>query len=99
MTWWLWIIVYAVVLGGLAWVFRLAGQQVTGNKPFFRDMPFGVAFGYVLGAALLIFFVWFYFQPVEANGAPVASVMFFRWAVQGFIVAAIAAFLFKQFGA
>jgi peptide/nickel transport system permease protein len=94
----LWLILYAVVLGGLGWVFRFAGQQATGNKPFFRDMPFGVAFGYVLAAALLIFFVWFYFQPTTVDGVPRGSVMFFRWAVHGFLISAVAAIAFKYFG-
>ncbi|MEL7115842.1 MAG: ABC transporter permease [Pseudomonadota bacterium] len=98
MTWWLWLIVYAVVLAGLGWAFRFAGQQATGNKPFFRDMPFGVAFGYVLAAALVIFFVWFYLQPVEQDGVPRASVMFFRWAVHGFLIASVAALAFKYLG-
>jgi len=98
MTWWLWIIVYAVVIAALAWAFRKAGQIATDNKPFFRDMPFGVAFGYVLAAVLIVFFVWFYLQPVEKDGVAVASVMFFRWAVQGFLIAAVAAYVFKQFG-
>jgi len=99
MSWWMWIIVAVGVIAGLAWVFRFAGQQATGNKPLFRDMPFGVAFGYVLGALLLVFAIWFYFQPlVTEAGVPRASVTFFRWAVQGFILFAIAAFLFRLLG-
>ncbi|KMW58860.1 Ribose ABC transport system, permease protein RbsC [Candidatus Rhodobacter oscarellae] len=98
MTWWLWIILGAVVIGAAAWAFRMAGQQATGNKPFFRDMPFGVAFGYVLAAVLLVFFVWFYFQPAELNGAPRASVMFFRWAMNFFLISAAAALAFKFLG-
>lgn len=91
-------IVLAALLAG-AFVFRLAGQTVTGNAPKFRDMSFGGAFGYVLGAALLGWSVWYYFQPqITEAGVPNAGVTFFRWAVQGFIIAAVAAFLFRLLG-
>jgi peptide/nickel transport system permease protein len=84
---------------GLGWVFRFAGQQITGNKPFFRDMPFAVAFGYVLGVAVVLFAVWYYFQPTLTEaGIANAGVMFFRWAVQGFLIAAIAAWVFRLLG-
>ncbi|MDA7427656.1 ABC transporter permease [Primorskyibacter aestuariivivens] len=83
----------------LGWVMRFAGQSLTGNKPFFRDMPMAVAFGYVLGAAVLLFTLWYYFQPtVDENGVPVAGVMFFRWAVQFFVISALAAWLFRLLG-
>ncbi|MDA8766887.1 ABC transporter permease [Planktomarina temperata] len=82
----------------VAWVFRFAGQKIIGNKPFFRDMPFAVAFGYVAGLLVLIGAVSYYFRPVEVNGVPAAGVIFFRWAVQGFIGFAIAAYLFRLFG-
>jgi len=91
-------IVFLALLGG-AYVFRLVGQSVTSNAPKFRDMTFGVAFGYVLAAALLVWAVYYYFQPtVLDTGVPNAGVMFFRWAVQGFIIATIAAFLFRLLG-
>ncbi|MBU2992276.1 ABC transporter permease [Octadecabacter sp. 1_MG-2023] len=91
-------IILAVLLGG-AYVFRFAGQKITNNAPMFRDMGYGVAFGYVLAAALLIWAVWYYLQPLETDaGMKNAGVQFFRWAVQGFIIAAIAAFLFRLFG-
>jgi len=90
--------VLLVLLAG-AFVFRFVGQKATGNAPTFRDMTYGVAFGYVFGAALLVWSVYFYFQPkVSDAGVPNAAVIFFRWAVQGFIIAAVAAFLFRLFG-
>lgn len=95
----LWIIgaLLAFLAGG--WLFRFAGQTATGNKPLFRDMPLAVAFGYVLGAAALIFGLWYFFQPtVTEQGVPVASVQFFRWAVQGIAVSAAAAFVFRLAG-
>jgi peptide/nickel transport system permease protein len=95
----IWFIVVLVALFGAAFAFRFAGQKFTNNAPKFRDMPFGVAFGYVLAAALLIWAVYYYFQPkVLDTGVPNAGVVFFRWAVQGFIIAAIAAFLFRLLG-
>lgn len=95
----MWLAAIFAALIAAAYVFRLAGQATTGNAPKFRDMGFGVAFGYVLGAALLIWAVYYYFQPlVKDTGVPNAGVVFFRWAVQGFIIAAIAAFLFRLLG-
>ena len=98
MSIWLQLIIALVVIAGVAWALRAAGQAATGNKPFFRDMPYAVAFGYVLGTALLLLAIWYYFQPKEQSGVPVAGVIFFRWAVQGFIGFAIAAFVFRELG-
>ena len=91
----LYIILAAIALIGVAYVFRLVGRSATGNAPFFRDMPFGVAYGYVLAAALIVIGVYYYFQPRDVDGVPQAGVMFFRWAVQGFIGFAIAAYVFR----
>ncbi len=94
-----WMAIILVLLFGAAFVFRRVGQTVTGNAPKFRDMPYGAAFGYVLAAAMLIFAVWYYLQPtVTETGVPNAGVMFFRWAIHGFLIAAIAAFLFRLLG-
>ena len=99
MTTLLYLIAALVACFVLGWVMRFAGQQATGNKPFFRDMPMAVAFGYVLGAAVLLFTLWYFFQPtVDENGVPVAGVMFFRWAVQFFVISAIAAWVFRLLG-
>lgn len=95
----LWIVVGLAACLAAGWILRFAGQKATGNKPLFRDMPLAVAFGYVLGAAVVVFGVWFYFQPtVTEQGMPVASVQFFRWAVQGIVMAAAAAFVFRLLG-
>lgn len=94
-----WAAVALLALSAAAYVFRMVGQSVTSNAPTFRDMTFGVAFGYVLGAAILVWAVYYYFQPSELDtGVPDAGVMFFRWAVQGFFFAAISAFLFRLAG-
>lgn len=96
-----WLVVVLILVGsfGLGWLGRLAAQKATGNKPVFRDMPLAVAFGYVLGAVLLVLAVWYYFQPVVTEmGTPDAGVTFFRWAVQGFLGFAVAAWLFRLLG-
>ena len=98
MSWLMNLILILIATAVVAWVFRFAGQKFTRNKPFFRDMPFAVAFGYVAGLLVLIAAVSYYFRPVEVNGVPSAGVIFFRWAVQGFIGFAIAAYLFRLFG-
>ena len=98
MSWLLNLILILIATTVVAWVFRFVGQKFTHNKPFFRDMPFVVAFGYVAGLLVLIAAVSYYFRPVEVNGVPSAGVIFFRWAVQGFIGFAIAAYLFRLFG-
>ncbi len=90
--------VILLVLLGAAYVFRFAGQKVTNDAPRFRDMTYGEAFGYVFGGALLIWSIYFYFQPRVVDNVPNAAVIFFRWAVQGFIIAAIAAYLFRLLG-
>ena len=94
----IYLIVAAIVLLGVAYAFRMAGQAATSNQPFFRDMPFGVAYGYVLGAVLLLLGIWLFFQPQNVDGVPQAGVMFFRWAVQIFIIFAIAAYVFRLLG-
>jgi peptide/nickel transport system permease protein len=98
MSWLMNLVVILSVTALVAWALRFAGQKLTHNKPFFRDMPFAVAFGYVAGLLVLIAAVSYYFRPVEVNGVPSAGVIFFRWAVQGFIGFAIAAYLFRLLG-
>ena len=98
MSWLMNLILILIATAVVPWVFRFAGQKFTGNKPLFRDMPFAVAFGYVAGLLVLIAAVSYYFRPLEVNGVPSAGVIFFRWAVQGFIGFAIVAYLFRLFG-
>ncbi|CUH79555.1 ABC transporter permease [Tropicibacter naphthalenivorans] len=86
----------AVAVAG--WLFRFIGQRLTG-KPYFRDMPYAVAFGFALAVALIGAGVWLYLQPaMNDQGVPRASVMFFHWAVHFFAVSAVAAFLFRLLG-
>jgi len=99
MSTWLIIVIGLAVITAGGWIFRQMGAVATGNAPFFRDMSFGVAWGYVFGFVLLVLGVLFYFEPT-VNDAGVANppVMFFRWAVQGIFMSFVAAWLFKQFG-
>ncbi|WP_417723213.1 ABC transporter permease [Salipiger sp.] len=94
-----WIVAALIGVAALGWAFRFAGRALSGNAPRFRDMPFAVAFGYALATAALVFAIWYYLQPpVSEAGVPNAGVTFFRWAVQGFVAFAIAAFLFRLAG-
>ncbi len=93
------LILLIAAIAAFGWLFRWAGQRLTNNAPRFRDMPYGVAFGYVLAAVVLIWSVWFYFQPVVTEqGTPRASVVFFRWAIQGLLIAAVLGTGFKELG-
>ncbi|MBI1417184.1 MAG: ABC transporter permease subunit [Limimaricola sp.] len=83
-----WIIGTFVAIGVIGWLFRAAGRAA-GNRPFFRDMPFGVAYGYVFGVFALAAGVWLWTLP---------KAVFFRWAVMGFVGFAVAAWLFRLAG-
>ncbi|APX91073.1 ABC transporter permease [Brevirhabdus pacifica] len=84
------IIPLALALGLLvAPLVRWSGRRLSGDAPYWRDMPYGAAYGYVLAALALAGSAWLYF--VNGN-------VFFRWGVQGFIAFAIAAYLFRLAG-
>ena len=87
-----------VVIAVLAWVLRFVGQKVTNNAPTFRDMPYGVAFGYVLGAALLVWLAWAYIQSRSADPMVANRFFFLKAAVEGFVIFGAAAFVFKLIG-
>lgn len=94
-----WIAACIAAALALAWALRLAGRRLTGDRPYFRDMPLASAFGHVAAAAALAGGIWFFFQPAaNAQGNPVASVVFFRWAAQGLVGFAAAACLFRFLG-
>ncbi len=98
MNLWLWLLVITLAILAGGFLFRAAGQALTGGKPYFRDMTFAVAVGYVLAGALLLYGAYSYFlartlPEEEANGY-----FFFRVAVEGFVIFAIAAFLFRLLG-
>ena len=92
----LYIIALTAIVVATGWIFRWSGQNGSGNAPFFRDMPLGVAIGYALAAAVLLISVLYYIQPTVTDaGVPNPGVTFFRWAINGLVVFAIAAFLFR----
>ena len=94
----LWFALALVLMAGVAWVLRFAGQAATGNAPRFRDMPFGVAFGYVLGAVLLAWIVWAFVQSRSSDPAVSGKFFYLGFIIQFFIVSAIAAYLFRLLG-
>lgn len=80
----------ALALGLLvAPALRWTGRKLTGNAPYWRDMPLGVAYGFYLAALAAAGGLYIYF--INGN-------VFFRWAVQGFIVFAVAAWIFRFAG-
>jgi len=83
-----WIVGCVAALIGAGWVFRFIGRLTGGTV--FRDMEIATAFGYMLALASVGLGVWLFFF--------VEAAVFFRWAVQGFIGFAIAAFLFRLLG-
>ncbi|KJZ19508.1 ABC transporter permease [Loktanella sp. S4079] len=94
----IWILAALVGMGALAWGFRFAGQQVTGQKPVFRDMPFGVAYGYVLAGFAACCLVWAYYQGHSSDPLVANKFFFLRIGIEGFIIFAIAAWLFRLAG-
>ncbi len=89
MTYILYLILLAGVCVGGGWVFRQSGQMATQNAPYFRDMPLGVASGFVIGLLALIGGIYLYFW----NGN-----QFFRWAIQGFFIFSVLAYYFRLLG-
>jgi len=94
----LWLIGGLLSLYALGLAFRFVGQRATGNAPKFRDMTAGVAFGYALGAAVLIWAVWAYVTARTAEPAIANKFFFFRIAVEGALVFAAAAWAFRALG-
>lgn len=86
------------LIGGAAWVFRFAGQTASKNTPRFRDMPFGVAYGYILGLVVLIWLIWAYLQSMSADPRVANKFFFLGVAIRAFLLFSAAAWLFRQFG-
>jgi peptide/nickel transport system permease protein len=86
------------IIAAIAWVFRFAGQKLTQNAPRFRDMPFGVAFGYVLGAVVLGWLIWGFMQSRSADPAVANKFFFLGVAIKAFLVFSAAAWLFRLLG-
>ena len=92
------LIIALVVIAALGWAFRWAGQQLTKNAPFYRDMPYGVAFGYVLGAAVLIWVAWTYYVAKTIEGPEANKYFFFVIAVQGLVIFGVLAYYTRLLG-
>ena len=95
----IWLFATLLVALPVAYGFRFAGQTVTSNAPRFRDMGFGVAYGYVIGAALLAYIIWTYIESWLVQGTPEANgFFFFRLAIHGFVIFAVMAIAFRWLG-
>ncbi|MEM1301337.1 MAG: ABC transporter permease [Pseudomonadota bacterium] len=98
MSTWMIVLAVLIVTAPAAWAMRAGLQTVTGNAPKWRDMPLSVAYGYVIGAVILAYLAYTYYLSVTAERTPVDNYFFFRTAVHGFVLFALAAWLFRLFG-
>ena len=89
MSIWLWIVTALAVLAALARVGLWAARRLSGDAPRFRDMSYGEALGYALALAAIAGGVWLWMKP---------GAVYFRWAVMGFAICAVAAFVFRLAG-
>ncbi|SDE63140.1 ABC transporter permease [Limimaricola pyoseonensis] len=89
MSGWLWTLLALAGLAALAFAGRAGARLATGGAPRFRDMGFGEAFGWALAGAAVAGGVWLWLLP---------GAVYFRWAVTGFALCAVAAFLFRILG-
>ena len=94
----LWSAIILVAIAAVAWVGRFVAQKVTRNAPKYRDMTFGVAFGYVLGAVAVGWLIWAYAQGRSADPLVANKFFFLRIAIEGFVIFSVAAFLFRIAG-
>jgi len=89
-----------VLLGSIpgGWLFRFIGQKLTKNRPYFRDMGFGMAFGYVFGLAILVSAIWMYVVSWSTRGATPDTYFFYRVAVHVLLLFAAMGISFLWFG-
>ncbi|MBU2944990.1 ABC transporter permease [Shimia thalassica] len=92
------IVLWLAAIAAAGWVFRLVGQKVTGNKPLFRDMSYGVAVGYILAAVVLVWLGWSYVLSRSPDQTIANKYFFLGKAVEGFLLFAAAAWAFRIFG-
>ena len=90
--------IFIAVIAASSWVFRFIGQTLARSAPFFRDMSYGVAYGYTLGAALLILFASIYFAALTAEPDNANNYFFMRVAIESFIGFVIIAYYFRLAG-
>ena len=88
-----WLLLWAVAIGITGWFFRFVGRKIQWPSDklnaYFRDMPLMVGIGFVFGLVLL--YVVFHYYFIDQS-------IFFRWAVQGFLIFAVASWLFQALG-
>ncbi|WP_353341164.1 ABC transporter permease [Pelagimonas sp. KU-00592-HH] len=92
------LLLWAVGMAAVGWAFRFLGQKITGNKPYFRDMSYGVAFGFVFGAVVLVWLVWSYVLSHSSDATVANKYFFLGKAVEGLVIFAIAAWIFRILG-
>ncbi|MDO6484898.1 ABC transporter permease [Shimia thalassica] len=92
------IVLWLAAIAAAGWVFRFVGQKVTGNKPMFRDMSYGVAVGYILAAVVLVWLGWSYVLSRSPDQTIANKYFFLGKAVEGFLLFAAAAWAFRIFG-
>jgi peptide/nickel transport system permease protein len=92
------LLLWVVGMAAVGWAFRFLGQKITGNKPYFRDMSYGVAFGFVFGAVVLVWLVWSYVLSHSSDPTVANKYFFLGKAVEGLVIFAIAAWIFRILG-
>lgn len=92
------IVLWLAAIAAAGWVFRFVGQKVTGNKPMFRDMSYGVAVGYILAAVVLVWLGWSYVLSRSPDQTIANKYFFLGKAVEGFLLFAASAWAFRIFG-
>jgi peptide/nickel transport system permease protein len=92
------VVAYALAFAGAGFLIRFFGQKFTDNKPYFRDMSAGVAIGFAIAAFAITWVVYTYIQAQLAEGPAANKYFFFLVAVHGFIMFAVAAYIFRFFG-
>ena len=98
MSTWMIIVAFFAVAFPIGLAFRKIGQSMTNNAPYFRDMSTGVAYGYALGAMLLAFIGYHYITSWFVEGPAANKYFFFRVALRGLFIFAVAAYIFREFG-
>ncbi len=94
----IWILGALIVMAGAGWLLRAVGQKVTNNAPKWRDMPFAVAFGYVVAAAAILAVLYAFVQAYSSDPI-VANTYFYAWfVIVSFIFFAVVAWLFRLLG-
>jgi peptide/nickel transport system permease protein len=98
MSTWMIIVAFFAVAFPIGLAFRKIGQSMTNNAPYFRDMSTGVAYGYALGAMLLAFIGYHCITSWFVEGPAANKYFFFRVALHGLFIFAVAAYIFREFG-